>query len=78
MLFRSAKDLTLPGEAAMGFEVTEGRQHESLKGAFKSNAAAEEPQDRGSARQLWWWALNFGVCAGFLVLWSRRRKKADS
>jgi hypothetical protein len=26
------------------------------------------------ARQMWWWALNFAVCIGFLMLWSRRRK----
>jgi hypothetical protein len=39
-------------------------------------AAAGAPQDKNTARQLWWWVLNFGVCIGFLYLISRRRKRA--
>jgi hypothetical protein len=74
----TAKDLTLPGDAAVGFEVTQAQQHESLKGILKGNADAREPDERGNARQMWWWALNFGVCAGFLVLWSRRKKSAQN
>lgn len=74
----TAKDLTLPGDAAVGFEVTQAQQHESLKGVLKVTAGVQEPADHGSARQMWWWALNFGVCAGFLVLWSRRKKSAES
>jgi hypothetical protein len=74
----TAKDLGLPGDAAVEFDVAQGQQHESLKGMLKANAAAQAPDDRGNARQMWWWALNFGVCAGFLVLWSRRKKSAES
>jgi hypothetical protein len=70
----TAKDLTLPGDAIIEFNVVQAEQHESLKGVLKANAAA--PDDHGNARQMWWWALNFGVCAGFLVLWSRRKKGA--
>jgi hypothetical protein len=74
----TAKDLTLPGDAAIGFEVTQAQQHEHLQGVLKVQADIQEPEDHGNARQMWWWALNFGVCAGFLVLWSRRRKSAES
>jgi hypothetical protein len=74
----TAKDLTLPGEAAIGFEVTQAQQHESLKGVLKVNGDDRKPDDRGSARQMWWWVLNFGVCAGFLMLWSRRKKSAET
>jgi hypothetical protein len=73
-----AKDLTLPGDAAVGFEITQGQQHEHLQGVIKVNTEAEEPDNHGNSRQMWWWALNFGVCAGFLVLWSRRRKSAEN
>jgi hypothetical protein len=74
----NAKDLTLPGEAAVEFRVTQQQQHEDLKGVLNVAAAAAPPQAAGSARQMWWWALNFGVCIGFLVLFSRRRKSAQS
>jgi hypothetical protein len=74
----SAKDLTLPGEAAIEFHVTQQQQHEDLKGLLKVAVTAKQPESQGNARQMWWWALNFGVCIGFLVLFSRRRKSAQS
>ncbi len=73
----TASDLTLPGDAAVQFKVTQGQEHETLEGVLKTAAAAAPPEDRGSARQMWWWALNFGVCIGFLWLFSRRKKRAQ-
>jgi hypothetical protein len=73
----TAKDLTLPGEAAVEFRVTEGQDHESLGGILKVASAAVPTDDHGNGRQMWWWALNFGVCIGFLWLFSRRRKNAQ-
>jgi hypothetical protein len=72
-----SKDLTLPGAAAVVFQVTEGGLHERLDGSLQTAGAADKPEDRNNARQLWWWVLNFAVCIGILVLYSRRRKAAE-
>jgi hypothetical protein len=71
------KDLAMPGAAAVEFQVQQGAAHETLKGTLQV-AAAGQSDDRNSARQLWWWVLNFAVCIGFLWLYSRRRKTAKS
>jgi len=73
-----AKDLTLPGAAAVEFQVTRAQLHEKLQGVLPAASVAAAPDDRSNARQMWWWALNFGVCIGFLVLISRRKKGARS
>jgi hypothetical protein len=70
-----AKDLTLPGAAAVEFQVSQGAERESLKGTLEI-AAARGAEDKNNARQLWWWVLNFAVCFGVLWLISRRRKAA--
>lgn len=72
------KDLALPGAAAVEFDVADASGKESLKGTLQVAATAGKPADRNSARQLWWWVLNFAVCIGFLWLISRRRKSAQS
>ncbi|MEP6547982.1 MAG: hypothetical protein ABJD53_11005 [Gammaproteobacteria bacterium] len=71
-----AQALTLPGAAAVEFQVTRAVGRESLKGTLQAAAAADRPGDKNTARQLWWWVLNFAVCIGFLWLFSRRRKAA--
>jgi hypothetical protein len=71
------KDLTLPGAAAVEFQVAQAGARESLKGTLQIAADAAQPENKNSARQLWWWVLNFAVCIGFLWLYSRRRKAAD-
>jgi hypothetical protein len=71
------KDLTLPGAAAVEFQVADAGGRQTLKGTLQTAAAAGPSEDKNSARQLWWWALNFGVCIGFLWLISRRRKAAQ-
>jgi hypothetical protein len=72
------KDLALPGAAAVEFDVADAGGQESLKGTLQVAATAGKSADRNSARQLWWWVLNFAVCIGFLWLISRRRKSAQS
>jgi cobalt-zinc-cadmium efflux system membrane fusion protein len=73
-----AKELLLPGAAAVEFQVTQEAARDSLKGTLQVAAAAGQPEDKNSARQLWWWVLNFAVCIGFLWLISRRKKAAQS
>ena len=71
-----AKDLTLPGAAAVEFQIVGPGAQETLKGTLQS-AAADQSEAKNGARQMWWWVLNFAVCIGFLLLLSRRRKAAD-
>jgi hypothetical protein len=68
------KDLAIPGAAAIQFQVAEATLHETLQGTLQVAGAAGSSEDKNSARQLWWWVLNFAVCIGFLWLYSRRRK----
>jgi hypothetical protein len=67
------KDLALPGAAAVEFQV-QGAASETLKGTLQVAASPGQSEEKNSARQLWWWVLNFAVCIGFLWLYSRRRK----
>jgi len=71
-------DLTLPGAAAMEFQVIHGQERETLKADLVVADRQSKPEQKNSARQLWWWALNFAVCIGFLMLLSRRRKAANA
>jgi hypothetical protein len=68
------KGLAIPGAAAVEFQVVQAAARETLKGTLQVAGGAGPPDDRNSARQLWWWVLNFAVCIGFLWLYSRRRK----
>lgn len=70
-------DLKLAGAAAVEFHITQGGHQETLKGTLDVPAAAAPAEDKSQARQYAWWALNFGVCIGFLALISRRKKKQD-
>lgn len=70
------QDLTLPGAAAIEFQIAQAAAHQSLKGTLQVAAVAGKSEDRNAARQLWWWVLNFAVCIAFLWLFSRRRKAA--
>ena len=71
-----SKDLTLPGAAAVEFQIVQGAEPERLKGTLDIASAAGQTDDKNNARQLWWWVLNFAVCFGVLWLISRRRKAA--
>jgi hypothetical protein len=66
--------LSLPGSASIEFEVKQGVLDEHLDGTLQVAAATGKAPEQSQARQYWWWALNFGVCIGFLMLISRRRK----
>jgi hypothetical protein len=72
------KDLTLPGTATVEFQVAQAEARQSLKGTLQVSAGTGQSANKNSARQLWWWVLNFAVCIGFLWLYSRRRKTAES
>jgi hypothetical protein len=72
-------DLTLPGAAAVDIQVSQAAAaQQTLKGTLQINAGAGPSESRNTARQLWWWVLNFAVCIGFLWLFSRRRKAAKT
>ena len=71
-----AGDLQLPGAAGVEFRVTQAGAQQILRGTLVVDGAAA-PEAKSSGRQLWWWALNFGVCIGFLYLLSRRRRSAQ-
>jgi hypothetical protein len=71
-------DLTLPGAVAVEFQVVQAAGRQSLKGTLQIEPGAAQPEDKNSARQLWWWVLNFAVCIGFLWLISRRRKNSTN
>jgi hypothetical protein len=60
----------------MDFQVVQGQVREDLKGELVVADSQSKPEAKNSARQLWWWVLNFAVCVGFLMLLSRRRKAA--
>jgi hypothetical protein len=70
------QDLTIPGQAAMEFQVAQGPVHESLPAGIEVAQSNLKTPDANGARQLGWWVLNFAVCIGFLMLLSRRRKTA--
>lgn len=72
------QDLSLPGAAAVDFQVSQGAASASLKGTLDIADAAGRTDDKNNARQLWWWVLNFAVCFGVLWLISRRRKAAGN
>jgi hypothetical protein len=72
------KDLTLTGPATVEFQVARAAARESLKGTLQVNDGDSTGENKNSARQLWWWVLNFAVCIGFLWLISRRRKAAQN
>jgi hypothetical protein len=69
-------DLRLPGPASLEFQVTQGTTRHDLKGTLLVADGGTKPDDKNGARQIWWWVLNFAVCIGFLMLFSRRRKAA--
>jgi hypothetical protein len=71
------KDLAIPGAAAVEFQVAQAAGHETLQGTVQVAGRAGASEGANSARQLWWWVLNFAVCIGFLWLYSRRRKAAQ-
>jgi hypothetical protein len=70
-------DLTLPGAASVQIQVAFGGTREELKGTLQIGEVGDKTGEKNGTRQLWWWVLNFAVCIGFLMLWSRRRKRAQ-
>ena len=58
-------------------EVAFDGTREELKGTLEIGGTGDKNGGKNNARQLWWWVLNFAVCIGFLMLWSRRRRRAQ-
>lgn len=74
-----SKEFKADGPAVIAFVVKRGALTEKLVGTLEVPAAAKNTlSENGQVRQLLWWVLNFGVCIGFLVLYSRRRKAAEA
>ena len=71
-------ELTASGPSVVAFLVTRGADTEKLVGTLDAPTAAKKVTESGQARQLLWWVLNFAVCIGFLLLYSRRRKAAEA
>jgi len=71
-----APELSLPGAAAVQFDVALGAARERLAGTLQIAAPADKPGAGNNSRQLAWWVLNFAVCIGALILWRRRRAAA--
>jgi hypothetical protein len=69
-------DLALPGSAAVVFTIGQANAEQRLTGTLQIPGTSNDSPN-GAARQYGWWALNFGVCIGFLYLWSRRKKSDD-
>lgn len=73
------QDLDVPGSATIEFQVRRAESVEKLTGEIDvADDGRAKPEDKNGARQLGWWVLNFAVCIGFLMLWSRRRKAAEA
>ncbi len=72
-------DLALPGAAAVVFTIGQPNAEQRLYGTLQISGTAGSGPDPGSnaVRQYGWWALNFAVCIGFLILWSRRKQSDD-
>lgn len=74
----SAQDLTLPGAAAVEFQIAQGNVRESVHAELQASMRTTKEDGQSGIRQYAWWILNFGVCIGALVLYSRRSKKSES
>jgi hypothetical protein len=70
----TAKDLAIPGSAAVVLRVVAAGREESLHGTLDIGPGGPKDADQNNLRQMGWWVLNFGVCIGFLMLIARRRK----
>ena len=70
------KDLDLPGSVSVVFQTAQGNVRHDLSGLLQIDAPQPQAESKNSARQLWWWVLNFAVCIGFLQLWVKRNKAA--
>ncbi len=70
-----SKELAVTGPVAVDFRVKAGGAEEKLSGTLDVGGGGGA-DERGTWRNLAWWVLNFGVCIGFLLLWSNRRKRA--
>jgi hypothetical protein len=74
----TAKELALPGSAALEFRIAQGGTQESLRATLQTPEGSVKDDDKSGIRQYAWWILNFGICIGALMLYSRRSKNSES
>ncbi len=74
----TAEDLALPGSAAVEIRVAHGGKQESMHATLQTPEGAGKDEDKSGIRQYAWWVLNFGICIGALLLYSRRSKSPES
>ncbi len=73
----TAKDLAIPGAAAVELKVAAAGLQESVRGTLEIGPGGAKDSDQNNLRQMGWWVLNFAVCIGFLMLVARRRKATE-
>jgi len=73
-----AKDLALPGSAAIEFRIAQAGAQESVQATLQTAESGGKEDEKSGIRQYAWWVLNFGICIGALVLYSRRSKSSES
>ena len=71
-------ELAAAGPAVVAFTVTQNGHVEKMSGNLEGAETSKKLADNGQLRQMLWWVLNFAVCIGFLVLYSRRSKAAET
>lgn len=74
----TAKELALPGSAAVEFRIARSAVQETLRATLQTSEGTSKDDDKSGIRQYAWWILNFGICIGALMLYSRRSKNAES
>ena len=71
-------ELSAGGPAVVVFTVSQNGNVENMSGNLDVAETSKKLADNGQLRQVLWWVLNFAVCIGFLVLYSRRSKAAEA
>lgn len=73
----NAQELALPGSAVVEFRIAQNGVQESLRATLQTPEGSAKDDDKSGIRQYAWWILNFGICIGALVLYSRRSKNSE-
>jgi hypothetical protein len=74
----SAKELALPGSALVEFRIAQSAAQETMRATLQAPEGSSKDDDKSGIRQYAWWILNFGICIGALMLYSRRSKNSES
>lgn len=74
----TAKELALPGSAVIEFRIAQSAVQETVRATLQTPEGSSKDDDKSLIRQYAWWILNFGICIGALMLYSRRSKNSES